>query len=73
MGSVPAGQLVKTRRKDNRYDGLLAAAARLFREKGFEATSMRDIASACGMLPGSRCTKRASVRSSAMWTRRLAA
>lgn len=53
MGTVPAGQLVKTRRRDNRYDRVLAAAARLFREKGFEAASMREIAAACEMLPGS--------------------
>lgn len=32
---------------------LLCAAGRLFREKGFEATSLREIAAAAGMLPGS--------------------
>ena len=32
---------------------VLATSARLFREKGFERTSVREIASACGILPGS--------------------
>ncbi len=32
---------------------ILDEAARLFRTQGFEGTSMRDIASAVGMLPGS--------------------
>ena len=32
---------------------MLDAAARLFAEKGYVATSMRDIAQHCGMLPGS--------------------
>lgn len=40
-------------RADNRREELLIAAAQLFAEHGFEATSMRDIASAVGMLPGS--------------------
>ena len=34
-------------------DTLLDAAAKLFREKGFEATTVREIARAAGMLPGS--------------------
>ena len=34
-------------------DGLLTAAGRLFREKGFAATSLREIAAEAGMLPGS--------------------
>jgi AcrR family transcriptional regulator len=34
-------------------DDLLDAAARLFRRKGFEAATVRDIARAAGMLPGS--------------------
>jgi AcrR family transcriptional regulator len=34
-------------------DALLDAAARLFRRKGFEATTVRDVARAAGMLPGS--------------------
>lgn len=37
--------------KDN--DRLLAAAGRLFRERGFAATTVREIAAAAGMLPGS--------------------
>ncbi len=40
-------------RADNRLPAVLDAAARLFAEKGYVATSMRDIAVACGMLPGS--------------------
>ncbi len=40
-------------RADNRRDVLLDAAARLFRERGYDAASMRHIASAVGMLPGS--------------------
>jgi AcrR family transcriptional regulator len=34
-------------------DPLLDAAARLFRKKGFEATTVREIARAAGVLPGS--------------------
>lgn len=37
----------------NRRQALLLAAARLFREKGFDATSTRDIALAVGMHSGS--------------------
>ena len=43
----------KIPRADNRLPAVLDAAARLFAEKGYSATSMRDIAMACGMLPGS--------------------
>ncbi|HTP49418.1 MAG TPA: TetR/AcrR family transcriptional regulator [Anaeromyxobacteraceae bacterium] len=32
---------------------ILAAAARLFREKGFERTTLREVARAAGILPGS--------------------
>lgn len=32
---------------------ILAAAAKLFRRKGFDGTTVRQIAEACGMLPGS--------------------
>jgi TetR/AcrR family transcriptional regulator, cholesterol catabolism regulator len=37
----------------NRRDQLLRASARLFREKGYDATSVRDIAAATGMQSGS--------------------
>ncbi|OYU45765.1 MAG: TetR family transcriptional regulator [Burkholderiales bacterium PBB4] len=37
----------------NRRHGLLAAAAQLFRRKGFAATTTRDIAAAAGMQSGS--------------------
>lgn len=37
----------------NRRTDLVRAAARLFREKGFEATTVRDIAGAVGMQSGS--------------------
>ena len=40
-------------RSDNRLPRILDAAARLFREKGYAAASMRDIAGAADMLPGS--------------------
>lgn len=43
----------KTIRSDNRVAAVLDAAARLFAVKGYSATSMRDIAEACDMLPGS--------------------
>lgn len=44
-----------TKRSDdpNRRDQLLRASARLFREKGYDATSVRDIAAATGMQSGS--------------------
>ena len=50
--SLPARPL-RTPRADNRLAAVLDAAARLFAEKGYAAASMRDIAQACGMLPGS--------------------
>ena len=49
---MPAVAL-RSPRSDNRLSTLLDAAARLFADKGYVATSMRDIAQACGMLPGS--------------------
>jgi TetR/AcrR family transcriptional regulator, cholesterol catabolism regulator len=52
MSSSPtAGS--RTPRQDNRRIQLLDAAARLFNERGFHATSMRDIAKEVGMLSGS--------------------
>jgi AcrR family transcriptional regulator len=38
---------------DSRQPQVLDAAARLFRTRGFDGTSMRDIGRAVGMLPGS--------------------
>jgi AcrR family transcriptional regulator len=45
----------KSRRNNesNRRDELLRVSARLFREKGFDGTSIRDISSAAGMHSGS--------------------
>ncbi len=40
-------------RNDNRREQLLDAAARLFAEQGFRATTIRDIGAAIDMLPGS--------------------
>lgn len=40
-------------RLDNRLPAILDATARLFRKKGYVETSMRDIATASGMLAGS--------------------
>ncbi len=41
------------RRKDNRRDRILDAAAVQFAKAGYSATSVRDIATAAGILPGS--------------------
>jgi len=46
-------QALRVPRSDNRLPLILDEAARLFREKGYAATSMRDIAAAADMLPGS--------------------
>ena len=40
-------------RSSNRNEALLDAAAELFSEQGFRGTTVRDIARAVGMLPGS--------------------
>jgi len=40
-------------RRENRRQAVLKASAALFKSKGFERTSVRDIAAASGMLPGS--------------------
>ncbi|MFQ5756377.1 MAG: TetR/AcrR family transcriptional regulator [Acidiferrobacterales bacterium] len=50
---MPAQPVTTVPRQDNRRQQLLDTAARLFRQHGYHATSMRDIASAVGMLPGS--------------------
>jgi AcrR family transcriptional regulator len=44
---------LKAVRSDSRLPAVLDAAARLFAGRGYAATSMREIADACGMLPGS--------------------
>jgi TetR/AcrR family transcriptional regulator, cholesterol catabolism regulator len=52
----PRGRPRKTleeREDGNRKNDLVAAAAKLFRKKGFDATSTRDIATAVGMRSGS--------------------
>ena len=41
------------RRSDNRFDILLDASANLFASQGYRETTMRDIAAAVQMLPGS--------------------
>lgn len=46
-------RIARAPRADNRLPQILDAAAHLFREKGYAATSMRDIAGAVDMLPGS--------------------
>jgi AcrR family transcriptional regulator len=56
VASRPRGRPRKTaeeRDDGNRRQALLAAAARLFRLQGFDATSTRDIATAAGMRSGS--------------------
>jgi TetR/AcrR family transcriptional regulator, cholesterol catabolism regulator len=52
-GPDPMAQTMRMPRSDNRLPLILDEAARLFREKGYAATSMRDIAAAVDMLPGS--------------------
>ncbi len=49
---MPAVAL-RSPRSDNRVSTVLDAAAQLFANRGYVATSMRDIAQHCGMLPGS--------------------
>ena len=39
--------------ESNRREELLRVSARLFREKGFDGTTIRDISSAAGMHSGS--------------------
>ena len=50
---MPAPSAPHAARQDSRRQQLLDAAARLFRLHGYHAASMREIASAVGMLPGS--------------------
>lgn len=51
--STPINSASRAPRQDNRRQQLLDVAARLFRERGFHVTSMRDIAHEVGMLSGS--------------------
>lgn len=44
---------MKAQRSNSREEDLLRASAELFAAQGFKTTSMRDIAKAVGMLPGS--------------------
>ncbi len=53
MPAGPSPTPLRAPRQDNRRAQLLDAAAHLFSERGFHATSMRDIAKAVGMLSGS--------------------
>ncbi len=46
-------QMARTPRLDDRRERLLDAAARLFREHGYERTSVRQLAEAVGILSGS--------------------
>ncbi len=47
--SHPAAATPRGRRRDRRRDAILRAAARLFRERGFADTGMRDIAAAADL------------------------
>jgi AcrR family transcriptional regulator len=49
----PPGVAEASRASENRREPLLEAAARLFGSQGYAATSIREIATAVGMLPGS--------------------
>ncbi len=51
--SMDAKSIKKTRRSHNRVQLLLDVAAKLFAEKGYKETTMRNIASEIGILPGS--------------------
>lgn len=45
--------MAKAAVRERNDDRVLQAAARLFRDQGYAATSLRDVAKAAGMLPGS--------------------
>lgn len=51
--STSTNSATRAPRQDNRRQQLLDVAARLFRERGYHVTSMRDIAREVGMLSGS--------------------
>lgn len=50
---APSAKKPRLGRGVNRHDALLDAAVRLLAERGYDGTSMRDIAEATGMLAGS--------------------
>ncbi len=50
---VPKKDVPRSGAADNRRDALVRAAAELFRAKGFDGTTIRDIAGAVGMQSGS--------------------
>ena len=50
---VPKKNVPRSGAADNRRDALVRAAAELFRAKGFDGTTIRDIAGAVGMQSGS--------------------
>ncbi len=52
-GAQTFGQMAKAAVKERSDERVLQAAASLFREQGYAATSLRDVARAAGMLPGS--------------------
>jgi AcrR family transcriptional regulator len=49
--SIPGRRPPRARRYDARRDGILRAAARIFRQRGFSDTGMRDIAVATDLSP----------------------
>jgi AcrR family transcriptional regulator len=49
----PVASKVRAPRADNRLPRILDEAARLFREKGYQGASVRDISRSVDMLPGS--------------------
>lgn len=53
MPQIPRRRIPRQERSRQRYDAVLDTAARLFSEKGFEATTTNDIAERAGMAVGS--------------------
>jgi AcrR family transcriptional regulator len=51
--SAPKPKPRRANNESNRRDALLRVSARLFREKGFDGTTIRDISAAAGMHSGS--------------------
>jgi len=59
-GSISATSTVTPRRRrrhDARRDGILRAAARMFRDRGFAETGMRDIAGAADLSAANLSTR----------------